>query len=378
MSRPFEGSYLGDGSKIADDTRLECGICWWVYDPALGDDVAQVAPGTAFRLLPDTWTCPNCAADRQKFMVIGTASAAPNDAVQQFANAYRRVALKMKGMPIYNPTLAVEAVGFRRHDGRDVGVMITPWFMNLAVLPSAEDRAVWIAGGTVRLAFPSGAYDFLVSELPDVGLIGSCPLFSQMSDFTDHEAAQVAAAAAADALFQPETVEPAPTVSRRQLLGGGEERRRQPVPNRRTGNGGGGKRPSFRCQYAHDRSSKTPGGAAASASINSSSETKRRNTLTSSCVPYVSTWAIRCSGIEIASTGDLNQTTRRASSSSCGTTDRGRISGPQGQTRPGRPMVQEPAVDCPARPAARRRAAAMGLRRTTRLPDHRARCDRST
>ncbi len=220
MSRPFEGSYLGDGSKIADDTRLECGICWWVYDPALGDDVAQVAPGTAFRLLPDTWTCPNCAADRQKFMVIGTASAAPNDAVQQFANAYRRVALKMKGMPIYNPTLAVEAVGFRRHDGRDVGVMITPWFMNLAVLPSAEDRAVWIAGGTVRLAFPSGAYDFLVSELPDVGLIGSCPLFSQMSDFTDHEAAQVAAAAAADALFQPETVEPAPTVSRRQLLGG--------------------------------------------------------------------------------------------------------------------------------------------------------------
>ena len=72
----------------------------------------------------------------------------------------------------------------------------------------------------MRLAFPSGAYDFLVSELPDVGLIGSCPLFSQMSDFTDHEAAQVAAAAAADALFQPETVEPAPTVSRRQLLGG--------------------------------------------------------------------------------------------------------------------------------------------------------------
>ena len=30
MSRPFEGSYMGDGSKIADDTLLECGICWWV------------------------------------------------------------------------------------------------------------------------------------------------------------------------------------------------------------------------------------------------------------------------------------------------------------------------------------------------------------
>ena len=72
MSRPFEGSYMGDGSKIADDTRLECGICWWVYDPALGDEDRQIAPGTAFRLLPDTWSCPNCDADKSKFMVIGS------------------------------------------------------------------------------------------------------------------------------------------------------------------------------------------------------------------------------------------------------------------------------------------------------------------
>jgi rubredoxin len=59
MSRPFESSYGGDGSKIADDTRLECGICWWVYDPALGDQETQTPPGTPFRLLPDTWECPN-------------------------------------------------------------------------------------------------------------------------------------------------------------------------------------------------------------------------------------------------------------------------------------------------------------------------------
>mgnify|MGYP003487755296 CR=1 FL=1 len=109
MSRPFEGSYGGDGSKIADDTRLECGICWWVYDPALGDEDRQIAPGTAFRLLPDTWSCPNCAADKSKFMVIGSATPEANDTVQNAANAYRRAALAMKGMPIYNPTLAIEA-----------------------------------------------------------------------------------------------------------------------------------------------------------------------------------------------------------------------------------------------------------------------------
>jgi [NiFe] hydrogenase assembly HybE family chaperone len=126
----------------------------------------------------------------------------------------------MKGLPIYNPTLAVEAVGFRNHEGRQVGVMVTPWFMNLTVLPSPDDQRVWVNGGTLRLAFPSGVYDFMVSELPDIGLVGSCSLFSPMSDFTDHEAAQIAAVAAADALFQVEEPEPAPTVSRRQLLGG--------------------------------------------------------------------------------------------------------------------------------------------------------------
>ena len=169
MSRPFEGSYGGDGSKIADDTRLECGICWWVYDPALGDDETQTPPGTPFRLLPDTWECPNCAASKSKFMVIDSATLSEDDAVNNLANAYRRAALKVKGMPIYNPTLAIEAVGFREHEGRQVGVMVTPWFMNLTVLPSPADLAMWADGSSTRLAFPSGAYDFVVTDLHDVG-----------------------------------------------------------------------------------------------------------------------------------------------------------------------------------------------------------------
>jgi [NiFe] hydrogenase assembly HybE family chaperone len=219
VSKVFEGSYMGDGSRIADDTRLECGVCWWVYDPALGDVERQIAPGTPFRLLPDTWNCPNCATEKHKFMVLGSAAPASDDAVTRLANAYRRAALKVKGLPIYNPTLAVEAVGFREHEGRRVGVMVTPWFMNLTVLPSAEDLRVWVSGGTVRLSFPSGAYDFMINELPEAGLIGSCSLFSTMSEFTDHEAAQLAATTVADAVFEAEQPS-TPAVSRRQLLGG--------------------------------------------------------------------------------------------------------------------------------------------------------------
>lgn len=51
--------------------RMECGVCWYVYDPAAGDDVWQVPPGTAFADLPDDWRCPNCDAPPHKFMRLG-------------------------------------------------------------------------------------------------------------------------------------------------------------------------------------------------------------------------------------------------------------------------------------------------------------------
>lgn len=160
--------------------------------------------------------------------MIGSAlgDARPLDSVTRLVNHYRHAAMHMKGMPIYNPTLAVEGVGFREHLGRQVGVVVTPWFMNLTVLPAPQDLGTWRVGEVARLVFPSGLYDFVVSEAGDTGLIATCSLFSPMQDFSDHEAAQVAALAAADALFEPDTPEqpaepkPAPAVSRRKFLGG--------------------------------------------------------------------------------------------------------------------------------------------------------------
>jgi rubredoxin len=69
--KTFEGSYLGDGEKICLSTRLECGVCWTLYDPALGDPVWQISPGTPFSALPSHWTCPNCCAEKSRFMVVG-------------------------------------------------------------------------------------------------------------------------------------------------------------------------------------------------------------------------------------------------------------------------------------------------------------------
>lgn len=71
-SAHFEGSYLGDATKIAPYTRLECKICWWVYDPAEGDPVWQILPGTPFYQLPSHWRCPNCDGSAEQFMVLHT------------------------------------------------------------------------------------------------------------------------------------------------------------------------------------------------------------------------------------------------------------------------------------------------------------------
>ena len=49
------------------DAVMECGICWTVYDPRLGDAEWQIPAGTAFRDLPEEWRCPECDAPKAKF-----------------------------------------------------------------------------------------------------------------------------------------------------------------------------------------------------------------------------------------------------------------------------------------------------------------------
>jgi rubredoxin len=66
----FEGSFLGDASKIGPATRLECKVCWHVYDPAQGDPHWQIPPGTAFTELPAHWSCPECGCQKEQFLVL--------------------------------------------------------------------------------------------------------------------------------------------------------------------------------------------------------------------------------------------------------------------------------------------------------------------
>jgi rubredoxin len=67
----FENFAPASNPALAAESRLECGICWWVYDPQAGDAAAGVPPGTPFAALPEHWRCPECDGSRDGFLVLG-------------------------------------------------------------------------------------------------------------------------------------------------------------------------------------------------------------------------------------------------------------------------------------------------------------------
>ncbi len=57
-------------ARLHPESRLECKICWHVYDPAAGDECWQIPPGKAFADLPEHWSCPECGASKRDFLVV--------------------------------------------------------------------------------------------------------------------------------------------------------------------------------------------------------------------------------------------------------------------------------------------------------------------
>jgi [NiFe] hydrogenase assembly HybE family chaperone len=140
---------------------------------------------------------------------------------------FRRISdERMQGLPIVNPRLDVEAVGFRDFDEHRLGILITPWFMNLVLLPGNDDWSELKQGDKVEVSLPSEAFEFTVccdDALPDRYL--SAILFRTVSDFSDQAMASEIAREIAERIFVPREREaddspPPKPVSRRALLSG--------------------------------------------------------------------------------------------------------------------------------------------------------------
>ena len=48
--------------------RYVCGGCGYEYVPELGDEDAEIAPGTLFDKLPEEWVCPECGEGKELFI----------------------------------------------------------------------------------------------------------------------------------------------------------------------------------------------------------------------------------------------------------------------------------------------------------------------
>lgn len=198
----FEAHGLSDLERLPPETRFECGVCWRVYDPHEGDDYWQIAPGTPFAALPEHWTCPNCDTPREKFVPLDRAGGLETR-LAELAGAYTRAAeTTMKGLPTVNPALKVETIGFRPWEEGWLGIVISPWFMNVTILPNEKSAYAQHREGTeIPRVLPSGEYVFVTGRLEGAGPLMTCSLFSPMGDFASHEAARETAFAALVALF---------------------------------------------------------------------------------------------------------------------------------------------------------------------------------
>ncbi len=60
---------------LAEQARpdYECRLCGYIYEPDKGE--GNVAAGTAFEELPQTWRCPVCGAPKQQFINVGASNA---------------------------------------------------------------------------------------------------------------------------------------------------------------------------------------------------------------------------------------------------------------------------------------------------------------
>ena len=135
--------------------------------------------------------------------------------VQQFKTIYVE---HMQDLPIVNKALQVEAVGFHEYHDNQLGVLITPWFMNLILLPGTDNWSNSLQGDTSSIDFPSRRIEFAVSHDKMLGTYLSAVAFRGVVELADQATARKLALEVLDDLMKPPRN--GRTVSRRDLLTG--------------------------------------------------------------------------------------------------------------------------------------------------------------
>jgi [NiFe] hydrogenase assembly HybE family chaperone len=127
--------------------------------------------------------------------------------VGQLVGAFERIArTRMAGVPILHAGLRSEAVGFEHQTDDEgqpgvLGILLTPWFMNLLWLLPADADALPM--GVSRVRHLGGEPLSFIGAEESGCRFEACSLFSPMFEFPDQAAARAVAQAVLQELRRP-------------------------------------------------------------------------------------------------------------------------------------------------------------------------------
>lgn len=139
-------------------------------------------------------------------MLLANYGACEVDRVRHLEEAFCCIAAtRMADIPVVNRALSVEALGFEQcaesaggSDG-EMGILITPWFMNLIWLApygpclGEQDASTLPVGKTCMRRFGSHDFEFIGASEPQFGPYQFCSLFSPMFEFANQASARATA-----------------------------------------------------------------------------------------------------------------------------------------------------------------------------------------
>lgn len=142
-----------------------------------------------------------------------------SERVESFVARFEQIGReRIEGLPIYNPALEVEAIDFQVCPDGLLGVLITPWFINIMLLPTEQAR--WQAyelGTKHNCNLVDGEHEFVLGEDEGVGWYLFRTVVSPTHCIKTQAAAQATARQALHDLLAPAEEEPAETTQQVEL-----------------------------------------------------------------------------------------------------------------------------------------------------------------
>lgn len=124
---------------------------------------------------------------------------------QKIETCFREILeTRMDGIPILNRALEVKCIGGQEWSGSNLFVLLTPWFMNILLVPVEPEDGARTVGAKRSVAFPAGRYEFISSYEDTLGGFWMCSLFSPVFEFADQDTALACAQSVLDLLFEDE------------------------------------------------------------------------------------------------------------------------------------------------------------------------------